>query len=160
MVGRNRRVETYHHLFAPLRGSADRHHVASKLGSRPAGRHRPTASTREGGLPARSAPTTSTTIQLAIGDSLAIALLDARGFTALDFKIFHPGGSLGAQLKFVADLMHKGERLPLVPEFIVMGEALVIMTEKSFGCLGVVDGADKLIGMITDAVFAATWVLS
>ena len=96
------------------------------------------------------APTTSTTIQLAIGDSLAIALLDARGFTALDFKIFHPGGSLGAQLKFVADLMHKGERLPLVPESIVMGEALVIMTEKSFGCLGVVDGADKLIGMITD----------
>ena len=96
------------------------------------------------------APTTSTTIQLAIGDSLAIALLDARGFTALDFKIFHPGGSLGAQLKFVADLMHKGERLPLVRESIVMGEALVIMTEKSFGCLGVVDGAGKLIGMITD----------
>ncbi len=96
------------------------------------------------------APTTSTTIQLAIGDSLAIALLDARGFTALDFKIFHPGGSLGAQLKFVADLMHKGERLPLVPESIVMGEALVIMTEKSFGCLGIVDGAGKLVGMITD----------
>ncbi len=96
------------------------------------------------------APTTSTTIQLAIGDSLAIALLDARGFTALDFKIFHPGGSLGAQLKFVGDLMHKGERLPLVPESIVMSEALVIMTEKSFGCLGVVDGAGKLIGMITD----------
>jgi arabinose-5-phosphate isomerase len=96
------------------------------------------------------APTTSTTIQLAIGDSLAIALLDARGFTALDFKIFHPGGSLGAQLKFVADLMHKGERLPLVRESIVMSEALVIMTEKSFGCLGVVDGAGKLIGMITD----------
>jgi arabinose-5-phosphate isomerase len=96
------------------------------------------------------APTTSTTIQLAIGDSLAIALLDARGFTALDFKIFHPGGSLGAQLKFVADLMHKGERLPLVRESIVMGEALVIMTEKSFGCLGVVDGAGKLVGMITD----------
>jgi arabinose-5-phosphate isomerase len=96
------------------------------------------------------APTTSTTIQLAIGDSLAIALLDARGFTAHDFKIFHPGGSLGAQLKFVADLMHKGERLPLVRESITMGEALVIMTEKSFGCLGVIDGAGKLVGMITD----------
>jgi arabinose-5-phosphate isomerase len=96
------------------------------------------------------APTTSTTIQLAIGDSLAIALLDARGFTALDFKVFHPGGSLGAQLKFVTDLMHKGERLPLVRESIVMGEALLIMTEKSFGCLGVVDGTGKLIGMITD----------
>ena len=59
------------------------------------------------------APTTSTTMQLAIGDSLAIALLEARGFTAHDFKIFHPGGSLGANLKYVSDVMHKGDRLPL-----------------------------------------------
>lgn len=96
------------------------------------------------------APTTSTTMQLAIGDCLAIALLEVKGFTAHDFKALHPGGSLGAQLKFVADLMHKGERLPLVRESLVMSEALVIMTEKSFGCLGIIDDAGKLVGMITD----------
>jgi arabinose-5-phosphate isomerase len=96
------------------------------------------------------APTTSTTMQLAIGDCLAIALLEAKGFTAHDFKALHPGGSLGAQLKFVADLMHKGERLPLVREAAVMSEALVTMTEKSFGCLGIIDAAGKLVGMITD----------
>jgi arabinose-5-phosphate isomerase len=96
------------------------------------------------------APTTSTTMQLAIGDCLAIALLETKGFTAHDFKALHPGGSLGSQLKFVADLMHKGDRLPLVRESTVMSEALVIMTEKSFGCLGIVDDAGKLVGMITD----------
>jgi arabinose-5-phosphate isomerase len=96
------------------------------------------------------APTTSTTMQLAIGDCLAVALLESRGFTAQDFKMFHPGGSLGASLKYVADLMHKDERLPLAPRGLPMGEALVIMTEKSFGCLGVVDGKGKLIGVLTD----------
>jgi arabinose-5-phosphate isomerase len=96
------------------------------------------------------APTTSTTMQLAIGDCLAVALLESRGFTAQDFKMFHPGGSLGASLKYVSDLMHKDERLPLAPRGLPMGEALVIMTEKSFGCLGVVDGKGKLIGVLTD----------
>ena len=96
------------------------------------------------------APTTSTTMQLAIGDCLAIALLESRGFTAQDFKVFHPGGSLGASLKFVADVMHTGDELPLVAEDKVMSEALVIMTQKSFGCLGVVDAKGRLVGMITD----------
>jgi len=96
------------------------------------------------------APTTSTTMQLVIGDCLAVALLEARGFSATDFKVFHPGGSLGAQLKFVADLMHKGDRLPLARVDEPMTEALVTMTQKALGCLGVVDGNGQLIGIITD----------
>jgi arabinose-5-phosphate isomerase len=96
------------------------------------------------------APTTSTTMQLALGDCLAIALLEAKGFTAHDFKTFHPGGSLGAQLKFVADVMHRGERMPLARETEAMSSALVTMTQKAFGCLGVVDGKGRLIGIITD----------
>ncbi len=96
------------------------------------------------------APTTSTTIQLAIGDSLAIALLDARGFTAHDFKVFHPGGSLGANLMYVADVMHRGDSLPLIASGASMSDALVAMTEKSFGCVGVIDPKGKLIGVITD----------
>jgi arabinose-5-phosphate isomerase len=96
------------------------------------------------------APTTSTTMQMALGDCLAIALLERRGFTAQDFKAFHPGGSLGAQLKFIADIMHTGDSLPLVPEGMAMAEAIVTMTEKSFGCVGIVDGKGRLIGMITD----------
>jgi arabinose-5-phosphate isomerase len=96
------------------------------------------------------APTTSTTMQLALGDCLAIALLENKGFTAHDFSVLHPGGSLGASLKFVADIMHTGERLPLVGEDKVMSEAIVIMTQKSFGCLGVVDAKGRLVGMITD----------
>ncbi|HJZ43566.1 MAG TPA: KpsF/GutQ family sugar-phosphate isomerase [Hyphomicrobiaceae bacterium] len=96
------------------------------------------------------APTTSTTMQLALGDCLAIALLEAKGFTAHDFKVFHPGGSLGASLKFVADVMHTGERMPLVSEDTPMSTALVTMTQKSFGCLGVTDAKGKLTGVITD----------
>jgi arabinose-5-phosphate isomerase len=96
------------------------------------------------------APTTSTTMQLAIGDCLAIALLEHKGFTAHDFKVFHPGGSLGASLKFVADVMHTGDRLPLVGEDKVMSEAIVTMTQKSFGCLGVLDAKGRLAGVITD----------
>jgi arabinose-5-phosphate isomerase len=96
------------------------------------------------------APTTSTTMQMAIGDCLAIALLEHKGFTAQDFKVFHPGGSLGASLKFVSDIMHTGERMPLVPVGKVMSEAILTMTEKSFGCLGVVDPRGRLVGMITD----------
>jgi len=96
------------------------------------------------------APTTSTTMQLALGDALAIALLEARGFTAHDFKVFHPGGSLGANLKYVADIMHKEDRLPLVPVGELMAQALVTMTAKSLGCLGIVDKSGKLQGVITD----------
>jgi arabinose-5-phosphate isomerase len=96
------------------------------------------------------APTTSTTMQLALGDCLAIALLEHKGFTAHDFRVFHPGGSLGAQLKHVSDLMHKGEALPLVPLDTAMSEVIVTMTTKSFGCVGVVDATGALAGMITD----------
>ena len=96
------------------------------------------------------APTTSTTMQLALGDCLAIALMQAKGFTAHDFKVFHPGGSLGAQLKFVSDVMHKADNLPLAGSNETMGDAIVTMTQKSFGCLGVVDGDGKLAGIITD----------
>lgn len=96
------------------------------------------------------APTTSTTMQLAMGDCLAIALLEHKGFTAHDFKVFHPGGQLGASLKYVSDLMHKGEALPVVPAETPMSAALVIMTQKSFGCLGVTEADGKLAGVITD----------
>jgi arabinose-5-phosphate isomerase len=96
------------------------------------------------------APTTSTTMQLALGDCLAIALLEAKGFTAHDFKIFHPGGSLGANLKHVSDIMHKEGALPLVSDDVAMAQALVTMTAKSFGCLGILDKKGRLAGVITD----------
>jgi arabinose-5-phosphate isomerase len=96
------------------------------------------------------APTTSTTMQLVIGDCLAIALLESKGFTAHDFKMYHPGGSLGASLKYVSDLMHKGDSLPLAALTTPMSEAIVTMTTKSLGCLGVVDAKGKLAGIITD----------
>ncbi len=96
------------------------------------------------------APTTSTTMQLALGDCLAIALLETKGFTAHDFKVFHPGGSLGASLKYVADLMHTGEEMPIARADENMTSALVTMTQKAFGCLGIVDDEGRLVGIITD----------
>ena len=96
------------------------------------------------------APTTSTTMQLALGDCLAIALLEAKGFTAHDFKVFHPGGSLGANLKHVSDVMHKAADLPLARENEIMAKALVTMTAKSFGCLGITGKNGHLAGVITD----------
>jgi arabinose-5-phosphate isomerase len=96
------------------------------------------------------APTTSTLIQLALGDALAIALLEARGFTADDFFKFHPGGSLGANLQHVRDVMHQGERLPLAPLGMLMKEALLLISNKGFGCLGITDPAGHLVGIITD----------
>lgn len=96
------------------------------------------------------APTTSTTMTLALGDCLAIALLEAKGFTAEDFKRIHPGGSLGAQLKYVEDVMHDARDLPLVAQSMPMSEAIVIMTQKAFGCLGVINAKGKLVGVITD----------
>jgi arabinose-5-phosphate isomerase len=96
------------------------------------------------------APTTSTTMQIALGDALAVALIESKGFTAHDFKAFHPGGSLGASLKHVGDLMHTDEAVPLAREDMRMSEAIVVMSSKSFGCVGVVDGEGRLVGMITD----------
>ncbi len=96
------------------------------------------------------APTTSTTMQLAIGDCLAIALLEAKGFTAQDFKMFHPGGSLGASLKYVKDLMHSADQVPLARDTAIMSEAIVTMTAKSFGCLGITNASGKLVGILTD----------
>ncbi len=95
------------------------------------------------------APTTSTTMMLALGDALAVTLLERKGFTAADFKVFHPGGKLGQRLLKVADLMHGGQTMPLVSPEAVMAEVLPIMTAKSLGCAGVVED-NRLIGVVTD----------
>jgi len=95
-------------------------------------------------------PTTSTTMSLAIGDALAITLMEARSFTPEDFRAFHPGGKLGAQLSKVADLMHSGEKLPLVSETTPMGETLLTISQKGFGVVGIVDDNNYLQGIITD----------
>ena len=94
------------------------------------------------------APTTSTTMQLAVGDAFAMGLLEARGFSAADFRVFHPGGKLGAQLLRASDLMHAD--MPLVAEGATLAEAIVTMTSKPFGTGGVVDGEGRLLGVITD----------
>jgi arabinose-5-phosphate isomerase len=96
------------------------------------------------------APTTSTTMMLALGDALAVALLERRGFSATDFHALHPGGQLGRQLRRVAELMHRGEALPLVAIGSTMNEAILVMTAKRLGCVGVVDASGHLAGMITD----------
>jgi len=96
------------------------------------------------------APTTSTTMQVALGDAIAVALLTRRGFTAADFRQIHPGGGLGARLRRVRDLMHCGTSMPLAPPDTEMAAALVLMTEKRFGCLGVADPDGALMGIITD----------
>ncbi|MEJ5021308.1 KpsF/GutQ family sugar-phosphate isomerase [Ochrobactrum vermis] len=96
------------------------------------------------------APTTSTLMQLAIGDALAIALLEARGFTPSDFKTFHPGGSLGASLIHIRDIMHRGERLPLVKVGTSLPDAMKVLAQKSFGCVVVVDDGGDLAGIVTD----------
>lgn len=96
------------------------------------------------------APTTSTTMQIALGDALAVALLTRRGFTATDFRQIHPGGRLGARLRRVRDLMHTGDAMPLARRDTPMSAALVLMTEKRFGCLGVIEADGRLSGIITD----------
>lgn len=96
------------------------------------------------------APTTSTTLQIALGDALAVALLERAGFTAQDFRVFHPGGKLGAMLRTVADLMHGSDELPLIGADQPMQQALLVMSEKRFGSVGVTDGSGALVGMITD----------
>lgn len=95
------------------------------------------------------APTTSTTLTLALGDALAVAVMERRGFLPEQFRTFHPGGKLGAQLSKVSQLMHDGDALPLVPVDQHMSEALLVMSEKSFGIVGVVE-ADTLVGAISD----------
>jgi arabinose-5-phosphate isomerase len=100
------------------------------------------------------APTTSTLMQLAIGDALAVALLEARGFTPTDFHVFHPGGKLGASLTHVRDIMHTGERLPLVAEGTPMVEAVRTLSHKHFGCVIVLDGDGRLAGIVTEGDMA------
>jgi arabinose-5-phosphate isomerase len=96
------------------------------------------------------APTTSTTMQLALGDALAIALLERRGFTAEHFRVFHPGGKLGARLKLVRDVMHKNERLPIVGVGARMDEAIDEIGRKGFGSVIVVHPDGTLAGIVTD----------
>ena len=96
------------------------------------------------------APTTSTTMQLALGDALAVALLTRRGFTATEFSAIHPGGRLGARLRRVRDLMHAGDAVPLAAPDLRMDKALLLITGKGFGCLGAVDAAGRLVGVLTD----------
>ncbi len=96
------------------------------------------------------APTSSTLVQLALGDALAIALLEKRGFTSDHFRAFHPGGQLGKQLQKIGEIMHTGSALPLCPPDMMVSEALVIMSAKGFGCIGVADKGGNLSGMITD----------
>jgi arabinose-5-phosphate isomerase len=96
------------------------------------------------------APTTSTTMMLALGDALAVALLEKKGFSAADFKIFHPGGKLGQQLMRVSEIMHTGAHLPVAPQNIQIGDAVKIIGDKGFGCIALTDTSGKLAGIITD----------
>ena len=96
------------------------------------------------------APTTSTTMTLALGDALAVGLLERKGFSASDFGVLHPGGRLGRMLMKVADIMHEGVEVPLIGEAAGMAEVLVLMTAKSFGVAGIVDAEGRLAGIVTD----------
>jgi len=100
--------------------------------------------------PHNLAPTTSSLMQLALGDALAIALLDSRGFTATEFGFLHPGGRLGALLKLVRDVMHIGAAIPLVARGTRMSDALLEMSGKGLGCVGVTGEESRLLGIITD----------
>jgi len=104
----------------------------------------------EEACPLGLAPTTSTTVMLALGDAIAVALLERKGFSTDQFHLLHPGGKLGRRLLKVADIMHKGEALPLIATGAAMSDALIEMTAKSFGCVGVVDDKGRLKGVITD----------
>jgi arabinose-5-phosphate isomerase len=95
-------------------------------------------------------PTTSTMMQLALGDALAVALLEDRGFDRERFHALHPGGRLGANLHFVRDIMHAGDEVPVARRGVAMGEAIVTMTGKRLGCVGVVDERGVLVGIVTD----------
>ncbi len=96
------------------------------------------------------APTTSTTMMMALGDALAIALLERKGFSSRDFQVLHPGGRLGRKLLRVADVMRTGDAVPLAALGTAMGEAIPLMTEKALGCVGILDAERRLVGIITD----------
>jgi arabinose-5-phosphate isomerase len=96
------------------------------------------------------APTTSTTMMLALGDALAVALLERKGFSAEDFQVLHPGGKLGRTLLRVSDIMHQGDAMPVVAPDMPMSEALIVMSAKRHGCVGVVDRDGALMGIVTD----------
>jgi arabinose-5-phosphate isomerase len=104
----------------------------------------------EEACPMGLAPTTSTTMMLALGDALAVALLQRKGFSRDDFHLLHPGGALGQQLLRVGDLMHGPDELPLTRPDAPMSEAILTMTTRRFGCVGVVDEAGTLVGIVTD----------
>jgi arabinose-5-phosphate isomerase len=95
-------------------------------------------------------PTTSTTMMLALGDALAVALLERRGFSTENFQLYHPGGAIGRKLLRVADIMHTGAAIPLAAPHMPMSEAILLMTAKSFGCVGVCNAGGELVGVITD----------
>ncbi len=96
------------------------------------------------------APTTSTTLMLALGDAIAVALLERKNFSPADFRTFHPGGKLGLKLLKVRDLMHSGDELPTAPGDISMAEAILTITAKRFGCVAIVDADGRFEGVITD----------
>ncbi len=100
--------------------------------------------------PLNLAPTSSTTMSLIIGDCIAIALLELKGFKSSHFKNLHPGGNIGKDLKCVSEIMHQGSSLPLAKLTDKMSKTLLTMTKKSFGCIGVVDKKNKIVGIITD----------
>jgi arabinose-5-phosphate isomerase len=96
------------------------------------------------------APTTSTTMMMTLGDALAIALLERKGFSSADFRVFHPGGRLGRRLLRVRDIMHEGDEVPLITPDAPMSDAILVMTARSFGCVGVCEPEGRLVGVITD----------
>ena len=96
------------------------------------------------------APTSSTTATLVFGDILAVALMERKGFSSTDYKKRHPGGKLGAVLKKVSDLMHTGDEMPLVPEYVTLRDAILVMSSKMLGCVGIVDKNNNLKGILTD----------
>jgi arabinose-5-phosphate isomerase len=96
------------------------------------------------------APTTSTTLMITLGDAIAVALLERRGFSADDYRVFHPGGSLGKSLLKVRDLMHGGDELPVTAPETPMSDTILLMTQKTFGVAGVVGSDGKLLGIVTD----------
>jgi arabinose-5-phosphate isomerase len=100
------------------------------------------------------APTTSTLMQLSVGDALAVALLEARGFTASDFRVLHPGGKLGASLTHVSEIMHTGDEIPMVGFGTLVPDAAMVLSHKRFGCVAVVDDEGKLAGIVTNGDIA------
>ncbi len=96
------------------------------------------------------APTTSTTMMLSLGDALAVALMERKGFSPDQYRDFHPGGSLGRALVRVSDLMHSGGEIPLAAQNTGMGEVLLTMASGRLGCVGIVDDGGNLVGIVTD----------